>query len=463
MSSSQRPRVGLLSIISPEKGWPKDGLIQAKKFLESAKKALTSMDFEVIDCGEITRSHQQAASHAREIAYRRAEVLVMYISGWCYSSAVVAAGSEAHLPVIIWTDSRPDTGGLIGAAISKGALDEVGIHNRFIYGGFDNEQVLSGLRKLCIASFAASSLRGQTYGVCGGRSLGMYTGVVDPNEWRVKFGLEVDVFDQLEVMERAKLISEDKAQSYLDWMKAEFGKVAVKDEVMLASIKLYLATKELIKEKGYDFVAVRCLPEMATYYTTFCVAHALLNDDSDAEGEKERIVCACEADSNGALTMQLLKQVTLGSEPIGFSDVRHLDLKENILWISNCGSQPTQFAKTRKDVHWVPHCISEFKLKIGAACPQYISKPGRVTLARLSRVKGNYVMLVTRGNALDFPREKLKETFWEFSPHAFIKLDCSPENFLAEIRSNHIHMVYGDYVEELLEVCSILDIKPMLL
>jgi len=463
MSIFQAPKVGLLSIISPEKTWPKDGLAQAKGFLESAKKALTSMDFEVIDCGQITRSHQQAASHAKEIAYRGAEVLVLYIAGWCYSSAVVSAASEAHLPVIVWTDSRPDTGGLIGAAISKGALDEVGIHNRFIYGGFDNEQALSRLRKLCIASSAASSLRGQTYGVCGGRTLGMYTAVIDPNEWRVKFGLEVDAFDQLEAIERAKLISEDKAQRYLNWMRSEFGKVVVKDEVMLASIKLYLATKELIKEKGYDFIAVRCLPEMATHYTTFCVAHALLNDDSDAEGEKERVICACEVDSNGALTMQILKQVTLGREPIGFSDVRYLDPKENILWISNCGSQPTQFAKTRKDVHWVPHCIPEFKLKIGAACPQYISKPGRVTLARLSRIKGNYVMLIASGNALDFPREKLKETFWEFSPHAFVKLDCSPENFLAEMRSNHIHMVYGDYVEELLEVCSILDIKAILL
>ncbi len=463
MSIFQSPKVGLLSLISPEKNWPKEGLIQAKTFLESAKKTLISLGFEVIDCGEITRTHQQAASQTKEIICRGAEVLVVYVSGWSYSSAAVAAGTEANVPVIIWTNSRPDTGGLIGASIARGALDEVGGYNRFVYGEFDDERTLNNLKKLCIAASAVSRLKGQTYGIGGGRSMGMYTAVVDANEWRVKFGIEVDAFDQLGIVERAKLIPDTKVQKYLEWMKSEFGEVKVKNSVMLASIKLYLAIKELIKEKGYNFIAVRCLPEMPEHYTTFCVAHALLNDDSDAEGKKERIICACESDSNGALTMQILKHLTLGTEPIGFSDVRHLDLKENILWISNCGSQPTQLAKNRKDVYWVPHGFSEHKFKMGAACPQYICKPGKVTLARLNRIKGNYVMLIVDGNALYFSREKLKKTFWEFSPHAFIKLNCRSESFLEQVRSNHIHMVYGDYREDLVEVCKILNMKPILL
>ena len=44
-------------------------------------------------------------------------------------------------------------------------------------------------------------------------------------------------------------------------------------------------------------------------------------------------------------------------------------------------------------------------------------------------------------------------------PHAFTKLKVSPERFIATYSSNHIHGVYGDYVEELKWVCKILNME----
>lgn len=452
-------KVGLMCVLSTSRDWPEAGVEMAEHFLKEAREAIETMGLEVIDPGEITRSHQQAQAQAKELSHRGAEVLVFYVASWIFASAVVAAADAARLPVIVWTNARRDTGGLIGAGIAKGSLDEVGIDAPLIYGDFDDQEALEELRLQCTSRSVVTKLRGQTYGICGGRSMGMYTAVVDPNEWRVRFGIETEAFDQLEVVERARAYPDQEARRYLQWIRREFGKVEVEDEVMLSAIKLYLVLKEIIVELGLDFLSVKCLPEMPPYYTTFCFAHAILNDGSDADGDQKIIVCGCENDANGALTMQIMHLLT--DQITCFSDVRHLDLEKGILTISNCGSQPTCLARSRKDVFWVPHGIQEHKMKMGAACPQYICKPGEVTLARLSRINGEYVMLIAGGEALDFPREKLRETFWEFSPHAFVRLKTAPRDFVKVLRSNHIHMVYGDHMEELKEICRALKIAVL--
>lgn len=153
---------------------------------------------------------------------------------------------------------------------------------------------------------------------------------------------------------------------------------------------------------------------------------------------------------------------SISDQAIGFADVRWLDREKNVLRISNCGSQATELARSRKDVYWVPHGLQELPWKHGGMCPQHVSKPGRVTLARLSRISGAYVMLVAGGEALDCPRSALKDTYWEFSPHAFVRLDAPTDQFVDGLRSNHIHMMYGDYRQELLALCQELSIEPIM-
>jgi len=43
-------------------------------------------------------------------------------------------------------------------------------------------------------------------------------------------------------------------------------------------------------------------------------------------------------------------------------------------------------------------------------------------------------------------------------PHVFCRLDTSIDKFIDKFPCNHIHAVYGDYVEELKMVCEILGI-----
>jgi L-fucose isomerase len=69
-----------------------------------------------------------------------------------------------------------------------------------------------------------------------------------------------------------------------------------------------------------------------------------------------------------------------------------------------------------------------------------------------------------RGEIVRFGDKKNKQMMEETQiewPHAFVKLECSGDTFLQNYASNHIHAVYGDYVEELKHVCRNLDVEAV--
>jgi L-fucose isomerase len=185
-----------------------------------------------------------------------------------------------------------------------------------------------------------------------------------------------------------------------------------------------------------------------------------LNDKSDADGDKESFVCGCEADVNGTLTMQMMQNVS--GETTMFADFLCYEEEKNLVTLCNCGSQPTDMAPSRKDVRWVTEGLIEFEWKIGGCCPQYVAKPGALTMARLGRIRGEYIMLIMRGEAKTYPREKLGEINPQ-QPQAFVELGCGPDAFIEQLRCNHIHVVYGDYVRELEVLCTVLGIRPIVL
>ena len=98
----------------------------------------------------------------------------------------------------------------------------------------------------------------------------------------------------------------------------------------------------------------------------------------------------------------------------------------------------------------------------GGAAVQHIAMPGEVTLGRLTRKNGRYWMAIAPAEFLAFPEKqaiaKSEATTGEW-PHAFTKLKVPPERFIASYSSNHIHGVYGDYVEELKWVCKMLNME----
>jgi len=454
-----KTRVGLITTMSQDKTWPDEVVAKVRNDHYEAGAALRKLGFDVITASEgLSRTTSDMERHGRILLNDDIEALIVYVGTWTYSNVVVNLASVVGLPVAIWTNSGNGNIGIVGAAISRGALDEVGIKNTLIHGGFDDAHTLEKIRVWCAGCAAVTKLKGTTLGVGGSRCMGMYTAHVDASEIKKKFGVDVDGWEQMLLIERAKAIPDDRARGFLEWMKDEFGGITASENAVLAQIKMYLALSEFIEEKRYDFVAVKCLPELPELHTTFCLAHALLNGSVDANGPKEPFVCACEADANGALTMQMLKNVS--GKSVLFADFLSYDAGSGMATLCNCGSHPIDFACCNKDIYWVKEGLIEFNWKIGGACPQCVAKPGVMTLSRLSRIDGEYVMLIIKGQALEYPREKLAEVNPQ-QPQAFVRLECDPDDFFADLRCNHIHAVYGDYAAELVTMCELLNVRPI--
>lgn len=153
---------------------------------------------------------------------------------------------------------------------------------------------------------------------------------------RKNSGVDVEHIDQLEIVRKAEEVDDAQVEKAYKWLtenvgKVEFNGTSFTPEKLKTQIRHYEATKKIIEENELDFIGVKCHYEMSAHYCTQCLSAAFLNDPYDWDGAKEPFVCACEADSDAALTMQILNLLT--GDPAIFMDVRHWD-QENELWNS---------------------------------------------------------------------------------------------------------------------------------
>ena len=196
------------------------------------------------------------------------------------------------------------------------------------------------------------------------------------------------------------------------------------------------------------------------------IAEAFLNDPYDWDGPHEPIVAATESDMDGALTMQLFKMIT--GKPVLFADVRHYDKERDVWYFSNSGTHATYFAgasdipeENLKNVTFYPET---HYYPAGGASVHHFAKAGKVTLARLARKNGRYYMTIVPAEFVNYSREEMLamgSTTTPAWPAAFAKLKVSADRFLESYPCNHIHGVYGDYVEEMKICASIMGMEAV--
>lgn len=422
---------------------------KAEERLQILLRTMSGHGMEIIYAGKPAFDANETVAHAKEAKQKGADCICYVVGTWIHSPQVVSAALEVNIPTILLALKQKEIFSLVGAACARGSLDEIGLPHLFVYGEPDSPEMIDNIAKYARAAATVKKLKGKKYGLVGGRSMGMYTAMADYSQVKRQLGIEIEHIDEYRVILEAEKTPDAKAKDIMEEMKKKYAEVSVDEGNLLKSIKLYLALKKIVNEEGLDFIGIKCQPEVISNFASYCVPVALLNN--------EGFVTACECDTNAAITMEILH--ILSSEPVFFGDVQNVDRKNAILTSINCGSVATDLAQSPKEVHWLAH--PKVMYGGGSPCVQLVCKPGRVTCARLSRSAGKYHMLIFAGETLEKPREQLRETIWEW-PHAFIKMDCNPDEFLRQLRSNHIHFVYGDYEQELIHICEMLDIIPIL-
>ena len=68
-------------------------------------------------------------------------------------------------------------------------------------------------------------------------------------------------------------------------------------------------------------------------------------------------------------------------------------------------------------------------VKEGGATASFVCKPGKITLARLARINGEYIMQIATGEALNRSRKAMNGVRDRW-PQIFIKLEADYSEFL---------------------------------
>jgi L-fucose isomerase len=434
---------------------------------------LSNLEVELHAAEEVARTQEQIDMQVDRLKTAGATAFIAHLPCWTAPNLVVRGVQRMGLPTVLVSNRHPATHGTVGLLGAGGALDQIGYPHLRVRESFDSPALEGKILPFIRAASAVSQLRGQVFGLFGGRSLGIDTGSIDPMQWRRQFGVDVEHVDQLEIIRRAELIDREHTGKMITWLEQNMGAVEY-DGNKLTTEKLgfqarcYLATRQIITEKHMDFIAIKCMPDLTNHYVPQCISAALLPGPYDADGPQEPVPMACEADGDGALTMQILNLVS-GGQPTLFGDLSYLDEANQTIYIPNCGAMCSWYAgrSTNPQDNLVHIELRPSFRPAGGATVYFKAAPGPMTLARLSRRAGKYVMIIFTGQAI----EPSPEAYQDFVrargshqlPTMFVKVDVNFDQLIAEFGSNHISGVAGSYVAELIHTCQLLDIQPIFL
>jgi len=442
-----------------------------RRYQEGLAAALTKAGVEVVPGREIIWNQKVAQAEGRRLTEAGCDLTICNYAIWCYPHLTAVATAFAPGPFLLFCNVHPSEPGMVGMLAAAGTLAQVGRPHARVWGRIGEQAVLAKVMAFIRAAGALSLLKGQTYGLFGGRPLGMYTAVSNLDQWQKMFGLDVEHIEQEDVVRYAKKADAKRVERALGWLEKRVGHIAydgkgLTPEKLKLQIRAYYAYRRIIAERGLDFVGTKAHGDLTDTFVTVDIAEAFLNDPYDWDGPHEPIVAATEADMDGALTMQIFKLIT--GEPALFSDVRHYDAEDDVWYFSNSGTHATYFAGRSTDPAKNLRHVSFFPeasyYPAGGASVHHFAAPGRVTLARLARRDGRYWLAIVPGEIVRFPRKVMLakgKTVTPEWPIAFTRLECAADRFLSRFPCNHIHGGYGDWTAELRHIGDLLGIETV--
>ena len=227
-----------------------------------------------------------------------------------------------------------------------------------------------------------AAMQGAKVGLVGGIAPGFNDFAFDERKTWAKLGIRVDRLPEYgDIRDKALAYDEaavKKAMAEFAQDAACVGQCAQKGVENAA--RIYLAYVDLMRENGYDAVAVGCWPK---YRRDFNIVACGIIGRLLEKG----YLAACEGDVDSMAAMLMLRGIAKGSAPM-LMDLSDLDFADNTAMLWHCGSAPAQFADARGfklETHYKPgkSVPGADDIKVGVVNDMTF-KPGAVTIARFT-------------------------------------------------------------------------------
>ncbi len=427
---------------------------EAKRYLQSLPGV------EVIGGDRMLDFEDKAIQELEYFEAERPDMIVAHFLTFSLGVVVPMFAQRLKVPVVLWSMKEPDP---CGGRLQNNSFCAANMNSHFMYRMHvpyfhvhaepGTEKAAQELDKAIRVVRTMNTLNKMRIGVVGGRVPGFFTSCCDEMLLRTKIGPEVKFITEHEVIEAARKLTPEELDTALKTILSD-GKVhpsdGPEDDQLRKSAALFAAMGKMKDKFLVDTFAMRCWPEFIAsdlYGIAICSTIGHLTSHG--------FLTACEGDAYGAVMMRIEQELT-GNKPF-FCDMIVMEGDYGVAW--HCGAAPCQLCKEGCQPQ-LCHSATVEGGGVKGVTNEFPLKPGRVTLARLGEKRDGegFRMLIATGDGLD------TDLFVRGNPLK-IKFDAGcdklRETVINQGWEHHYALTYGDIVPELLDLCRVLDIEPV--
>jgi L-fucose isomerase-like protein len=456
------PKVGFIVY-----GVHKDGLQDpmGTPFIDDAivkksKAALKKAGLDLVEYDLVIASKDEARVALKKFKDQDdIDAVILFSGTWVWSAHLIAAIRDFTMSgkqVLLWTHPGSQGWRPVGGLVMHGALLEVGIYHKFVYGPADDPEEIERIVSFCRAAHMKNFLNMSTIGTFGGRGMGQSCGVADPSQWMRMFGCDIDSRDTTELIETAKAITKKEIDAVLPRIEKLFNGLPDMNVVNERSIRLYLAIKKIVEKEKWDFYTIQSFPGLGDDYSATCFAQSMMLEDGWGTSTL--------GDFNTAMSVLLLTKMS--KEPVYYGDLQHIDKPKREIKIIGDGACPPSLASKLGPAGFAEHGIPT-EGEAGGLSVKLVAKVGEGVLARLGRVDGDFTMVITRCSIFQPPAKDLEKRQLEcgipFWPHAFVTAHCDIDDMLENWTNEYACLGYGEHLyPALIDFCEMVGIEAVL-
>lgn len=375
--------------------------------------------------------------------------LIMFSATWVWAANLIAPVRDfasTGKSIVVWTHPGSQGWRTVGGLVFSGALKEIGIKHKFVYGKADCAKDVKKIVSFCKASAMRSKLNMSTIYAFGGRGMGQTCGVADPSQWMKTFGIDIDSRDTTELVNYAQNLDEDEVEKVRVSLTKWFDKLPEESSVTDKSIRLYMAMKELKKNIGFDYYTIQSFPGLADDYAATCFMQSMMLEDG--------VATSTLSDFNTLMTTILLTE--FAEERVYYGDLQHINKETKEIKIIGDGAIPPSLAGKLDGgkAHFGEHGIPT-EGAAGGLSVNLVAKSGKGVLARLGRSEGRFQMILVKCEVFEPSAEEIYMRKLEcgipFWPHAFVRVDCDMDKLIDYWNNEYACLGYG---EDLFQIIS---------
>ena len=427
-----------------------------------AEKQLTDAGLELIATAPVYGEESEPERAIRELKAKEWDFLFVNILNWIDTRGVFRVLHEfRHEPMILYsfggfTDHKGEfgeKGTLISPAAGAGTtslrfpMEQWGIKFKYLFNAPDAPMDIEGILSFAKAASTMKRLRHARLGMIGYNDMGLYSTGINPTKLRGQIGPEIESMDMLQLQRRMDAIPNEEVKAEAkrvskDW---EYPLGEPEPEVIEKAVRMYMGTVALCKEKNFDTFSYKCVDGVDL---EMGLTHAIPSSLVANAGYPY----VDENDLGNSVSQLMLKWIS--GKQVTF--LEHYEHHPEWIILGEDGYCPSDFIEGKTQIKY----ISTVLLKGIANCSNM--KKGRMTLACLSETNEGYKMHIVTGEGKERPKWVEMGVPLPSWPSITFYPDVPVRQILDHVQSQHFAVVYGSYVDELVDLCKLLDIEVVL-